>query len=115
MPPALTSSDAKPILLRSQASDDSASIDLNGLYNDFEAVIFQLAPEIERAKNALLKSGARVAMLCGSGSAVFGIFENQNAQEHAIQAIELETGWRAFPCKTVGRSEYRDALSCLRT
>lgn len=113
--PALTSSDAKPILLRSQASDDSASIDLNGLHNDFEAAVFQHAPEIERAKNALLKSGARAAMLCGSGSAVFGIFENQDAQERAIQAIELETGWRAFPCKTVGRSEYRDALSGLRT
>jgi 4-diphosphocytidyl-2-C-methyl-D-erythritol kinase len=107
---ALTSSDAKPILLRSQASDDSASFDLNALHNDFEAVIFQLEPEIERAKNALLKSGARAAMLCGSGSAVFGIFENQNAQERAIQAIELETGWRAFPCKTVGRSHYRRAM-----
>ena len=113
--PALTSSDAKPILLRSQASDDSASLDLNALHNDFEAVICQLEPEIERAKHALLKSGARAAMLCGSGSAVFGIFENQDAQERAIQAIELETGWRAFPCKTVGRSEYRDALGGLRT
>lgn len=108
---ALTSSDAKPILLRSQASDDSASFDLNALHNDFEAVIFQLEPEIERAKNALLKSGARLAMLCGSGAAVSGIFENEDAQERAIQAIELETGWRAFPCKTVGRSDYRRAMS----
>jgi 4-diphosphocytidyl-2-C-methyl-D-erythritol kinase len=107
---ALTSSNAKPILLRSQASDDSVSFDLNALQNDFEAVIFQLEPEIERAKNALLKSGARAAVLCGSGSAVFGIFENQDAQERAIQAIELETGWRAFPCKTVGRSHYRRAM-----
>jgi 4-diphosphocytidyl-2-C-methyl-D-erythritol kinase len=107
--PALTSSDAKPILLRSQASDDSASFYLDALHNDFEAVVFQLEPEIERAKNALLKSGAPAAMLCGSGSAVFGIFENQDAQERAIQAIELEAGWRAFPCKTVGRSYYRSA------
>ena len=104
---ALTSSDAKPILLRSQANDDSVSFDQNALHNDFEAVIFQLEPEIERAKNALLKAGARAAMLCGSGSGVFGIFENQDAQERAIQAIELEAGWRAFPCKTVGREQYR--------
>jgi 4-diphosphocytidyl-2-C-methyl-D-erythritol kinase len=113
--PTLTSSEAKPILFRSQASDDSASFDLNALHNDFEAVVFRLAPEIERAKNALLKSGAHAAMLCGSGSAVFGIFENQDAQERAIQAIELETGWRAFPCKTVGRSQYRSAMGGLRT
>lgn len=107
---ALTSSDSKPILLRSQASNSSVSIDLNALHNDFEPTVFQLEPEIERAKVALLKSGARTAMLSGSGSAVFGIFENQDAQERAIQAIELETGWRAFPCKTVGRSHYRQAL-----
>ncbi len=107
---ALTSSDSKPILLRSQASDSSASIDLNSLHNDFEPVVFQLEPEIERAKVVLLKFGARAAMLSGSGSAVFGIFENQDAQERAIQAIELETGWRAFPCKTVGRDRYRSAM-----
>ena len=107
---ALTSSDSKPILFRSQASNSSASIDLNGLHNDFEPTVFQLEPEIERAKVALLKSGARAAMLSGSGSAVFGIFENQDAQERAIQAIELETGWRAFPCKTVGRNRYRSAM-----
>ena len=107
---ALTSSDSKPILFYSQASNSSASIDLNVLHNDFEPTAFQLEPEIERAKVALLKSGARAAMLSGSGSAVFGIFENQDAQERAIQAIELETGWRAFPCKTVGRSDYRRAL-----
>jgi 4-diphosphocytidyl-2-C-methyl-D-erythritol kinase len=109
-PVALTSSDSKPILFRSQASDFSASIDLNALHNDFEPIVFQLEPEIERAKVALLKSGARAAMLSGSGSAVFGIFENQDAQERAIQAIELETGWRAFPCNTVGRSHYEAAL-----
>lgn len=107
---ALTSSDSKPILVHSQASNSSVSIDLNVLHNDFEPTAFQLEPEIERAKVALLKSGARAAMLSGSGSAVFGIFENQDAQERAIQAIELETGWRAFPCKTVGRNDYQRAL-----
>jgi 4-diphosphocytidyl-2-C-methyl-D-erythritol kinase len=106
----LTSSDSKPILFHSQASNSSASIDLNALQNDFEPTVFQLEPEIERAKVALLKSEARAAMLSGSGSAVFGIFENQDAQERAIQAIELETGWRAFPCKTVGRNRYRSAM-----
>ncbi|HXT64958.1 MAG TPA: 4-(cytidine 5'-diphospho)-2-C-methyl-D-erythritol kinase [Pyrinomonadaceae bacterium] len=107
---ALTSSDSKPILFRSQPSEFSDSFDLNALDNDFEAVIFRLEPEIGRAKNALLKAGAIAARLSGSGSAVFGIFENQDAQERAIQAIELETGWRAFPCKTVGRSHYEAAL-----
>lgn len=107
---ALTSSNSKPILFRSQAGDVSDSFDLNALHNDFEPAVLRQEPEIEQAKNALLKSGARAALLAGSGSAVFGIFDNQNAQERAIQAIELEAGWRAFPCKTVGRSHYEKAL-----
>lgn len=112
--PALTSSNSKPILFRSQASDVSASFDWHALHNDFEAVVFKLEPEIERVKNALLKCGAGAALLAGSGSAVFGIFENQDAQERAIQAMELETGWRAFPCKTVERGRYQEALSDFR-
>jgi len=107
---ALTSADSKPILFRSQASNFSASIDQNALQNDFEPVVLEQEPEIERAKNALLKSGAPAAMLSGSGSAVIGIFDNQDAQERAIQAIELETGWRAFPCKTVGRDRYQSVM-----
>jgi len=80
------------------------------LINDFEAVAFDLEPEIRRAKAALLKAGASAALLAGSGSAVFGIFDSEDAQRRAIQAIELETGWRVFPCKTVGRREYQTAF-----
>jgi 4-diphosphocytidyl-2-C-methyl-D-erythritol kinase len=80
------------------------------LANDFEPVLLRREPEIERVKVALLKSGAEQALLAGSGSAVFGVFDNQEAQERAIQAIDLETGWRVFPCTTVGRDQYRRAM-----
>jgi len=78
--------------------------------NDFEPVVFRLWPEIERSKAALTKAGALSAMLAGSGAAVFGIFDNREAQERAIQAIDLEPGWRVFPCTTVGRDQYRRAM-----
>ncbi|HEX3086504.1 MAG TPA: hypothetical protein VHP99_18355, partial [Pyrinomonadaceae bacterium] len=81
---------------------------------DFEAVVFDLEPEIRRAKSALLKAAADAALLAGSGSAVFGIFDSEDAQRRAIQAIELETGWRVFPCKTVGRQDYRAAFGGLQ-
>ena len=109
----LTSPDSKIILSTSQATADSDKIDLANLTNDFEAVVFDLEPEILRAKNALLKAGANGALLAGSGSAVFGFFDSEAAQRRAIQTIELETGWRVFPCKTVGREEYRTALASL--
>jgi len=106
----LTYSDSKFILASSQVGDFLDRLSPEELHNDFEAVAFRLEPEIKRSKAALLKAGARAAILAGSGSAVFGIFENQDAQERAIQAIELEAGWRVFPCKTVGRDHYRSAM-----
>jgi 4-diphosphocytidyl-2-C-methyl-D-erythritol kinase len=110
----LTSLNSKTILSTSQRTADSDKIDLANLTNDFEAVVFDLEPEIRKAKNALLKAGADAALLAGSGSAVFGIFGSENAQRRAIQAIELETGWRVFPCKTVGRNDYARAFGVVR-
>jgi len=107
---ALTTSDAKTILSTSQRSRFSDSFGSEALLNDFEAVVLQLEPEIERAKVALLRAGAQSALLAGSGAAVFGVFDNKDAQERAIQNIELETGWRVFPCSTVGRDHYRRAM-----
>jgi len=108
--PALTTPEPNPILFSSLANSSFDSLISDAVRNDLEAVAFQLAPEIERAKKALLKTGARAALLAGSGAAVFGIFDNGDAQERAIQIIELETGWRVFPCRTVGRSHYGAAL-----
>jgi 4-diphosphocytidyl-2-C-methyl-D-erythritol kinase len=107
---ALTTSEGKTILSSSQRSDFSDRLSSAALQNDFEAVAFRLAPEIERAKAALAKAGASAAFLAGSGAAVFGVFDSGDAQERAIQAIELESGWRVFPCRTVGRSHYRSAM-----
>jgi len=110
----LTSLNPKTILSTSRRTADSDKIDLANLTNDFEAVVFDLEPEIRQAKNALLKAGADAALLAGSGSAVFGVFGSEDAQRRAIQAIELETGWRVFPCKTVGRDDYARAFGDLR-
>ena len=111
---ALTSLNSKSILSTSRPIADSDQIDFANLTNDFEAVVFDLQPEIRRAKNALLKAGANQSLLAGSGSAVFGIFESEDAQRRAIQAIELETGWRVFPCRMVGRDDYARAFGVLR-
>ena len=106
----LTTLNSKTILSTSVAKQVFDKADFASLANDFEVVAFDLAPEIRRAKAALLKAGANAALLAGSGSAVFGVFDNEDAQRRAIQAIELETGWRVFPCRTVGRSAYRSEM-----
>jgi len=78
--------------------------------NDFEPVIFDIYPEIRRAKELLLSAGARGALMAGSGSSVFGVFADNESQQQAREKIEGEAGWRIFPCVTVSRNEYRRAI-----
>ena len=47
------------------------------LKNDFEPHIFAAHPEIAAAKAALLDAGAVYAAMSGSGSAVFGLFDDE--------------------------------------
>ncbi|NVJ86992.1 MAG: 4-(cytidine 5'-diphospho)-2-C-methyl-D-erythritol kinase [Algoriphagus sp.] len=47
------------------------------LVNDFEASIFQSYPEIAEIKSKLYQSGAYYAAMSGSGSTVFGLFDEK--------------------------------------
>ena len=49
----------------------------NTLFNDFETSIFKKYPEIAKLKQNLYDQGAIYASLSGSGSAVFGIFNDK--------------------------------------
>ena len=106
----LTSSKSNPILAGSFAELVSNDCDLSALHNDFEAVIFEIEPEIERAKKALLKSGADRALLAGSGSSVFGIFANRHARQSALERLECEPGWRVYSCETLARNDYLERI-----
>ena len=75
-----------------------------------EPVVLRMKPEIERAKRALVKSGASGALLAGSGSSVFGVFDNQEAQERAFESLRNKKPWRIIKCATLARSEYLKAL-----
>ncbi|MBR5688254.1 MAG: 4-(cytidine 5'-diphospho)-2-C-methyl-D-erythritol kinase [Prevotella sp.] len=47
------------------------------LTNDFEDSVFPLYPEIQQIKEQLYQAGAVYALMSGSGSAVFGIFNEE--------------------------------------
>jgi 4-diphosphocytidyl-2-C-methyl-D-erythritol kinase len=106
----LTTSDSASILSSSFAGPVSSDSGQWSLHNDFEVVIFEMEPEIERAKVALLDAGARGALLAGSGSSVFGIFDDEAARDRALGHLRRETGWRVFPCHTLSRAEYLQAM-----
>jgi 4-diphosphocytidyl-2-C-methyl-D-erythritol kinase len=107
---ALTKDDGDIILSISRAGVPFTDSLPYGLYNDFERVVVRSGSDIERAKNALLKAGARGALLAGSGSSVFGIFDEREVRERACEALRGEKGWRIFPCETLTRGVYYRAL-----
>ena len=45
------------------------------IFNDFEPSVFDKYPEIDEIKTKLYTAGAKFALMSGSGSSVFGIFE----------------------------------------
>lgn len=49
----------------------------NQAENDFEETLFPHRPDLASLREALARLGARPALLAGSGSAVFGVFEDE--------------------------------------
>ncbi len=78
--------------------------------NDFEESVFKIEPEIKRIKEKLLESGAKTALLSGSGASVFAIFDNEETQQVAFNAFENEANMRKFAVKTISRQEYQNSL-----
>ncbi len=107
----LTTSESASILSSSLADRSSADSRQWPLRNDFERVIFEIEPEIGRAKSALLEAGARGALLAGSGSSVFGVFDSEAARDRALEKLRCEAGWKVFSCETISRDEYFRAMN----
>jgi len=65
--------------------------------NDFERIVIPAHPEIGKIKDALINNGARFTSLSGSGSTVFGMFDEETAAKAAESIIS---------------SDYRTLLTC---
>ncbi|UCC73019.1 MAG: 4-(cytidine 5'-diphospho)-2-C-methyl-D-erythritol kinase [Gemmatimonadota bacterium] len=55
--------------------------------NDFEPVIFGLRPDLRLLRDALSETGASFALLSGSGSALFAVYEGEEQRD--VAAAEL--------------------------
>ena len=76
----------------------------DGSANDFETVVFEQHRSLALLKKRLQRAGARVAMMTGSGSAVFGLFADRSGVSRAFSALG---GERAFRISLVSRVRYR--------
>lgn len=62
---------------------------LNGiLTNDFEKYAFETWPEIEKIKKDMLEAGAGYSLMTGSGSTVFGIFDEKSDAEKYLESVD---------------------------
>lgn len=70
--------------------------------NDFEKPVFNLYPELGRLKNELYDLGADFALMSGSGSTVYGVFNNIIDAKKASDILERQ-GNRVFVLAMGGR------------
>lgn len=68
--------------------------------NDLEHVVFKEHPSIFGIKKELLALGAKGALLSGSGSTVFGIFDNPETANNAYARLE-RADFRLFLAKNI--------------
>ena len=71
------------------------------LSNDLEPVTCGKYPLLDELKDLLIAAGASGSLMSGSGSTVFGIFEEENTARQAAADIAKERGWFTAAVKTI--------------
>ncbi len=101
VPSSLTSRDKDSKIIKFL---DSRNPSLLG--NDLEEIVFRTHPQIKAIKNLFLKQGSKLALMSGTGSAVFGLFQEKEKaegasrmfmEEHAVvltETLPREGYWR---------------------
>lgn len=110
--------DSEPILRRPDTAAMLSAIEgssLSGIasavYNVFELPVSSEVPEISDIKEKLLQNGALTAAMTGSGSAVFGIFDNAADAEKARNVLG-RSYTDAFLAAPVSSEEVRKVIIC---
>ncbi len=81
--------------------------DFSLLRNDLERVVFRRWPELARFRDELIASGARHAMLSGSGSTVYGVFADpRQARETARDLRARHATWRIVETRAIDASAH---------
>ena len=76
--------------------------------NDFEAVVFARWPELAQLKRRLIRAGAEVASLTGSGSALYALYSSPREVARASKLIPKN--WKIFTTRTLSRASYARML-----
>jgi 4-diphosphocytidyl-2-C-methyl-D-erythritol kinase len=113
LPPGLTNPGAvtkMPLSFEAAYAALARRDELPLLHNDLETTVFARHPLLAEIKQGLIGAGARGALMSGSGSTVFAIFDNEKARSTARREIETH-GWWCEPARTLGRTEYQHLMA----
>ena len=80
---------------------------LTDLTNDFEETVFKIHPEIETIKKRLQDAGAVYAAMSGSGSTVFGLFQNdaEGGSDAELRLLHEEFAQMIIFDDTLGKAQ----------
>ena len=71
------------------------------MHNQFESSLLVQYPLLSKLKTLLLENGAFGALVTGSGSAVFGVFNKKNTQNQAYKDLKCLQIGEIISCKTL--------------
>ena len=71
--------------------------------NDLEEPVFRRHPELAEIRDRLADLGAAIAILCGSGSCVAGVFREAAARDRAADVFHGVGGLSVIRTRTIGR------------
>jgi 4-diphosphocytidyl-2-C-methyl-D-erythritol kinase len=75
----------------------SDKINWSLLENDFEKVVLSTYPKISQIKDRLIESGSLFASLSGSGSTMFGVYDNLELVDNARTIFKEHQTYNALP------------------
>ncbi len=102
-PPSLTSTHKASKINRFLEDGEFRSLE-----NDLESVVVAEHPEIARLKGFFQEKGAALALMSGSGSAVFGLFPERETAR--IISENPSRSWKLFSSRMLARKEYWNAI-----
>ncbi len=70
--------------------------------NDLEGPVFRRHPDLRRALGGLRDTGADPAVMCGSGSCLIGVFDDEGRRNAAAALLPRRTGLASLATRTSG-------------
>jgi len=95
-------------------NEDSESFleNLNNLNftNDFHLPLLKMHNELKSVHTYIMDSGAKCALLSGSGSSIFGYYLSEEERDAGFNNLIKKRNINVFSCESINRNEYKNSI-----